>query len=165
MLFGKHSTSEDLENISFNFPSESHQVRNTGPQGSAARHMVRGSNTLPTNNHTSPPSVQVMFKTAAPSGDVMRNNKRCCTLLNFPQMSSFCFRLCLRFYSVWPPRALCPVHEHISLGLLIPRILVRLIEWNKQISCDRIVLMKFWNLFFFFAINKVMQNHFFKFFL
>ncbi|XP_023208090.1 uncharacterized protein C20orf194 homolog [Xiphophorus maculatus] len=40
VLFGKHSTSEDLENISFNFPSESHQVRNTGPQGSAARHMI-----------------------------------------------------------------------------------------------------------------------------
>uniref|UniRef100_A0A8D3A1V2 Dynein axonemal assembly factor 9 n=1 Tax=Scophthalmus maximus TaxID=52904 RepID=A0A8D3A1V2_SCOMX len=40
MLFGKHSSSEDLENYSFNFPSESHQVRNTGPRGSAATHMV-----------------------------------------------------------------------------------------------------------------------------
>uniref|UniRef100_A0A3P9NIZ1 Dynein axonemal assembly factor 9 n=1 Tax=Poecilia reticulata TaxID=8081 RepID=A0A3P9NIZ1_POERE len=40
VLFGKHSSSEDLENISFNFPSESHQVRNTGPQGFAARHMI-----------------------------------------------------------------------------------------------------------------------------
>uniref|UniRef100_A0A665VAU8 Uncharacterized protein n=1 Tax=Echeneis naucrates TaxID=173247 RepID=A0A665VAU8_ECHNA len=40
MLFGKHSSSEDLESYSFNFPSESHQVRNTGPQGSAARHMI-----------------------------------------------------------------------------------------------------------------------------
>ncbi|XP_069391597.1 dynein axonemal assembly factor 9 [Paralichthys olivaceus] len=40
VLFGKHSSSEDLENDSFNFPSESHQVRNTGPQGSTATHMV-----------------------------------------------------------------------------------------------------------------------------
>uniref|UniRef100_A0A3Q2T0H0 Dynein axonemal assembly factor 9 n=1 Tax=Fundulus heteroclitus TaxID=8078 RepID=A0A3Q2T0H0_FUNHE len=40
VLFGKHSSSEDLENISFNFPSESHQVRNTGPQGSTAKHMI-----------------------------------------------------------------------------------------------------------------------------
>ena len=41
VMFGKHSSSEDLENDSFNFPSESHQVRNTGPQGSTATHMVR----------------------------------------------------------------------------------------------------------------------------
>ncbi|MEQ2216942.1 hypothetical protein XENOCAPTIV_026373 [Xenoophorus captivus] len=41
VLFGKHSSSEDLDNISFNFPSESHQVRHTGPQGSTAKHMVR----------------------------------------------------------------------------------------------------------------------------
>ncbi|XP_028251377.1 dynein axonemal assembly factor 9 [Parambassis ranga] len=40
VLFGKHSSVEDLQSYSFNFPSESHQVRNTGPQGSAARHMV-----------------------------------------------------------------------------------------------------------------------------
>ncbi|KAJ0062938.1 hypothetical protein NL108_009428, partial [Boleophthalmus pectinirostris] len=40
VLFGRHSSSEDFENYSFNFPSESHQVRNTGPQGSTARHMV-----------------------------------------------------------------------------------------------------------------------------
>ncbi|XP_056249050.1 uncharacterized protein C20orf194 homolog [Seriola aureovittata] len=40
VLFGKHSSSEDLESCSFNFPSESHQVRNTGPQGSTARHMI-----------------------------------------------------------------------------------------------------------------------------
>ncbi|CAL1575573.1 unnamed protein product [Knipowitschia caucasica] len=40
VLFGTHSSSEDLENYSFNFPSESHQVRNTGPQGSTAKHMV-----------------------------------------------------------------------------------------------------------------------------
>lgn len=41
MLFGKHSALEDLESYSFNFASESHQVRNTGPQAAAARHMVR----------------------------------------------------------------------------------------------------------------------------
>ncbi|XP_038160578.1 uncharacterized protein C20orf194 homolog isoform X2 [Cyprinodon tularosa] len=40
VLFGKHSSSHDLESISFNFPSESHQVRNTGPQGSTAKHMI-----------------------------------------------------------------------------------------------------------------------------
>ncbi|XP_070698185.1 dynein axonemal assembly factor 9 [Pempheris klunzingeri] len=40
VLFGKHSSLEDLEGYSFNFPSESHQVRNTGPQGSTARHMI-----------------------------------------------------------------------------------------------------------------------------
>ncbi|GAA6224863.1 uncharacterized protein C20orf194 homolog [Lates japonicus] len=40
VLFGKHSSAEDLESYSFNFPSESHQVRNTGPQGSTARHMI-----------------------------------------------------------------------------------------------------------------------------
>ncbi|XP_062296369.1 uncharacterized protein C20orf194 homolog [Scomber scombrus] len=40
VLFGKHSSLDDLESFSFNFPSESHQVRNTGPQASTARHMV-----------------------------------------------------------------------------------------------------------------------------
>ncbi|KAM3594615.1 uncharacterized protein V6R79_010923 [Siganus canaliculatus] len=40
VLFGKHSSSEDLETYLFNFPSESHQVRNTGPRGSTARHMI-----------------------------------------------------------------------------------------------------------------------------
>lgn len=40
VLFGRHSSSEELEKYSFNFPSESHQVRNTGPQGSTAKHMV-----------------------------------------------------------------------------------------------------------------------------
>ncbi|XP_037551131.1 dynein axonemal assembly factor 9 [Nematolebias whitei] len=40
VLFGKHSSSEDLDNYSFSFPSESHQVRNTGSEGSAAQHMV-----------------------------------------------------------------------------------------------------------------------------
>lgn len=40
VLFGKHSSSEDLESYSFNFPSESHQVRSTGPRGSTARHMI-----------------------------------------------------------------------------------------------------------------------------
>lgn len=41
MLFGEHSSSEDLENFSFNFASESHQVRSTGPGGRPATHMVR----------------------------------------------------------------------------------------------------------------------------
>lgn len=50
VLFGKHSALEDLENYLFNFPSESHQVRNTGPQGSAARHMVRNSSIVKDNN-------------------------------------------------------------------------------------------------------------------
>ncbi|XP_029316767.1 LOW QUALITY PROTEIN: uncharacterized protein C20orf194-like [Cottoperca gobio] len=40
VLFGKHSSLDDLESYSFNFPSESHQVRNTGPPGSTARHMI-----------------------------------------------------------------------------------------------------------------------------
>ncbi|KAM4625546.1 dynein axonemal assembly factor 9 [Polymixia lowei] len=40
VLFGSHSSMEDLGSYSFNFPSESHQVRSTGPQGSAARHMI-----------------------------------------------------------------------------------------------------------------------------
>ncbi|KAM9842124.1 dynein axonemal assembly factor 9 [Aulostomus maculatus] len=40
VLFGSHSWSEDLESYSFNFPSESHQVRNTGPRASTARHMI-----------------------------------------------------------------------------------------------------------------------------
>ncbi|XP_028994932.1 uncharacterized protein C20orf194 homolog [Betta splendens] len=40
VLFGKHSSLDDLENYSFSFASESHQVRNTGPRGSTARHMI-----------------------------------------------------------------------------------------------------------------------------
>lgn len=40
-LFGKHSSSEDLENYSFNFASGSHQVHSTGPGGRPASHMVR----------------------------------------------------------------------------------------------------------------------------
>ncbi|KAM7376359.1 hypothetical protein PAMP_006100 [Pampus punctatissimus] len=40
VLFGRHSSLEDLKSYSFNFPSESHQVRNTGPQASTARHMI-----------------------------------------------------------------------------------------------------------------------------
>ncbi|XP_056914370.1 uncharacterized protein C20orf194 homolog isoform X1 [Takifugu flavidus] len=40
VLFGKHSSSEDLENYSFNFASESHQVRSTGPGGRPATHMI-----------------------------------------------------------------------------------------------------------------------------
>ncbi len=41
VLFGSHSTEEDLENYCFTFPSEGHQVRNTGPGGGVAKHMVR----------------------------------------------------------------------------------------------------------------------------
>ncbi|XP_061898385.1 uncharacterized protein C20orf194 homolog isoform X2 [Entelurus aequoreus] len=40
VLFGAHSSSEDMDSYSFNFPSESHQVRNMGPTGGAARHMI-----------------------------------------------------------------------------------------------------------------------------
>ncbi|KAB5581855.1 hypothetical protein PHYPO_G00180400 [Pangasianodon hypophthalmus] len=40
VLFGSHSSKDDLENYCFTFPSEGHQVRNTGPYGSAAKHML-----------------------------------------------------------------------------------------------------------------------------
>ncbi|CAN9502622.1 unnamed protein product [Ophioblennius macclurei] len=40
VLFGKHSSSADLHNYSFNFPSESHRVRSTGSCGATATHMV-----------------------------------------------------------------------------------------------------------------------------
>ncbi|XP_023651405.1 dynein axonemal assembly factor 9 isoform X1 [Paramormyrops kingsleyae] len=40
VLFGGHSTREHMDSYCFSFPSESHQVRNTGPQGTAAKHMV-----------------------------------------------------------------------------------------------------------------------------
>ncbi|KAK2852798.1 hypothetical protein Q7C36_007999 [Tachysurus vachellii] len=40
VLFGSHSSKDDLENYCFTFPSEGHQVRNTGPSGSAAKHML-----------------------------------------------------------------------------------------------------------------------------
>ncbi|XP_034050720.1 uncharacterized protein C20orf194 homolog [Thalassophryne amazonica] len=40
VLFGRHSSLEDLESYSFSFPSESHQIRNTGPPCSSARHMI-----------------------------------------------------------------------------------------------------------------------------
>lgn len=40
VLFGKHSSSDDLESYSFSFPSESHQVRSTGPRGAPATHMI-----------------------------------------------------------------------------------------------------------------------------
>lgn len=43
VLFGSHSSSDELQNYSFNFASESHQVRNTGVRGSTAPHMVRSS--------------------------------------------------------------------------------------------------------------------------
>ncbi|GAB1286911.1 Dynein axonemal assembly factor 9 [Apodemus speciosus] len=40
VLFGNHSTRDNLSSGSFNFPSEGHLVRNTGPAGSFAKHMV-----------------------------------------------------------------------------------------------------------------------------
>ncbi|XP_068194769.1 dynein axonemal assembly factor 9 [Antennarius striatus] len=40
VLFGRHSSREDLKTYSFNFPSESHQVRNTGCQSLTANHMI-----------------------------------------------------------------------------------------------------------------------------
>lgn len=41
VLFGSHSTKENLNTGNFNFPSEGHLVRNTGLGGSTAKHMVR----------------------------------------------------------------------------------------------------------------------------
>ncbi|KAG8453283.1 hypothetical protein GDO86_000063 [Hymenochirus boettgeri] len=40
VLFGTHSTRENLKPGNFIFPSEGHLVRNTGPGGSTAKHMV-----------------------------------------------------------------------------------------------------------------------------
>ncbi|XP_024598744.1 uncharacterized protein C20orf194 homolog isoform X2 [Neophocaena asiaeorientalis asiaeorientalis] len=40
VLFGNHSTQENLNAGNFNFPSEGHLVRSTGPSGSFAKHMV-----------------------------------------------------------------------------------------------------------------------------
>ncbi|XP_053560295.1 dynein axonemal assembly factor 9 [Bombina bombina] len=40
VLFGSHSTRENLKPGRFSFPSEGHLVRNTGPGGSTAKHMV-----------------------------------------------------------------------------------------------------------------------------
>uniref|UniRef100_A0A8B9CCD2 Dynein axonemal assembly factor 9 n=1 Tax=Anser brachyrhynchus TaxID=132585 RepID=A0A8B9CCD2_9AVES len=40
VLFGSHSTRENLNSGNFNFPSEGHLVRNTGLGGSTAKHMV-----------------------------------------------------------------------------------------------------------------------------
>uniref|UniRef100_F6QC25 Dynein axonemal assembly factor 9 n=1 Tax=Equus caballus TaxID=9796 RepID=F6QC25_HORSE len=40
VLFGNHSTRENLNAGNFNFPSEGHLVRSTGPSGSFAKHMV-----------------------------------------------------------------------------------------------------------------------------
>ncbi|XP_064131907.1 dynein axonemal assembly factor 9 isoform X3 [Loxodonta africana] len=40
VLFGNHSTRENLNAGNFNFPSEGHLVRSTGPGGSFAKHMV-----------------------------------------------------------------------------------------------------------------------------
>ncbi|XP_033869580.3 dynein axonemal assembly factor 9-like [Acipenser ruthenus] len=40
VLFGCHSTREDLNSYCFTFPSEGHQVRNTGIGGATAKHML-----------------------------------------------------------------------------------------------------------------------------
>ncbi|KAM6144381.1 dynein axonemal assembly factor 9 [Erethizon dorsatum] len=40
VLFGNHSTRDNLNVGNFNFPSEGHLVRSTGPGGSFAKHMV-----------------------------------------------------------------------------------------------------------------------------
>ncbi|XP_076831783.1 dynein axonemal assembly factor 9 isoform X2 [Brachyhypopomus gauderio] len=40
VLFGSHSSKEDLNNYCYTFPSEAHQVRNTGARGGAAKHML-----------------------------------------------------------------------------------------------------------------------------
>ncbi|XP_053109584.1 dynein axonemal assembly factor 9 isoform X2 [Hemicordylus capensis] len=40
VLFGTHSSKENLNSGNFNFPSEGHLVRNTGLGGSTAKHMV-----------------------------------------------------------------------------------------------------------------------------
>ncbi|KAJ7988838.1 hypothetical protein DPEC_G00313340 [Dallia pectoralis] len=40
LLFGSHSSMENLQSYSFNFPSDGHQVRSTGPEGGPAKHMV-----------------------------------------------------------------------------------------------------------------------------
>uniref|UniRef100_A0A663ND22 Chromosome 20 open reading frame 194 n=1 Tax=Athene cunicularia TaxID=194338 RepID=A0A663ND22_ATHCN len=40
VLFGSHSTKDNLNSGNFNFPSEGHLVRNTGLGGSTAKHMV-----------------------------------------------------------------------------------------------------------------------------
>uniref|UniRef100_A0AAY4EPN1 Uncharacterized protein n=1 Tax=Denticeps clupeoides TaxID=299321 RepID=A0AAY4EPN1_9TELE len=39
-LFGNHSSKAEMESYCFTFPSEGHQVRNTGPQGTNAKHMI-----------------------------------------------------------------------------------------------------------------------------
>ncbi|RXM29406.1 hypothetical protein EOD39_8809 [Acipenser ruthenus] len=41
VLFGCHSTREDLNSYCFTFPSEGHQVRNTGIGGATAKHMAK----------------------------------------------------------------------------------------------------------------------------
>ncbi|KAJ8281465.1 hypothetical protein GJAV_G00068000 [Gymnothorax javanicus] len=40
VLFGSHSSRGDMEGYCFNFPSEGHQVRNTGALGTPAKHML-----------------------------------------------------------------------------------------------------------------------------
>ncbi|XP_041928333.1 uncharacterized protein C20orf194 homolog isoform X3 [Alosa sapidissima] len=39
-LFGSHSSMEDIQSYCFTFPSEGHQIRNTGPRGASSKHMV-----------------------------------------------------------------------------------------------------------------------------
>ncbi|KAK7805959.1 hypothetical protein U0070_011714, partial [Myodes glareolus] len=41
VFFGNHSTRDNLSAGNFNFPSEGHLVRNTGPAGSFAKHMAK----------------------------------------------------------------------------------------------------------------------------
>ncbi|KAF4791286.1 hypothetical protein TURU_132066 [Turdus rufiventris] len=41
VLFGSHSTKDNLNSGNFNFPSEGHLVRNTGLGGSTAKHMAK----------------------------------------------------------------------------------------------------------------------------
>ncbi|KAG5848195.1 hypothetical protein ANANG_G00095880 [Anguilla anguilla] len=40
LLFGSHSSREDMQSYCFTFPSEGHQIRNTGAQGTPAKHML-----------------------------------------------------------------------------------------------------------------------------
>uniref|UniRef100_A0A8D2NET4 Uncharacterized protein n=1 Tax=Zonotrichia albicollis TaxID=44394 RepID=A0A8D2NET4_ZONAL len=49
VLFGSHSTKENLNTGNFNFPSEGHLVRNTGPGGSTAKHMEEENSACPVN--------------------------------------------------------------------------------------------------------------------
>ncbi|XP_031435678.1 dynein axonemal assembly factor 9 [Clupea harengus] len=39
-LFGSHSSMEEIQSYCFTFPSEGHQIRNTGSHGASSKHMV-----------------------------------------------------------------------------------------------------------------------------